>query len=191
MVTARANGRAVRLGVTKDIMVIGGFNAANKSLAISEIYRFNDTINQPQFTQTEQMKYKRKDCMAVYINNTIYVFGGTDESNKVIFDIEKYKPTISTAATEKNIVTNYQLNQNYPNPFNPSTTIRYSVANNTKVTLEVYDILGRRVAELVDKNQPAGLYEVQFNGSRLASGVYMVYFKAGNYTKAHKIMLLK
>lgn len=84
-----------------------------------------------------------------------------------------------------------RLYGNYPNPFNPSTTIRYSVAGSAKVTLEVFDILGRRVQTLVNQTQQPGLYEVQFNGSRLASGVYFVAFKAGNYTKTHKIMLLK
>lgn len=182
MVTARANGRAVRLGVTKDIMVIGGFNAANKSLAISEIYRFNDTINQPQFTQTEQMKYKRKDCMAVYINNTIYVFGGTDESNKVIFDIEKYKPTISTAATEKNIVTNYQLNQNYPNPFNPSTTISYVLPRQCYVSLKVFDMLGKQIAVLEDKFMEAGTHNYTFDASNLPSGVYFYRLRTSIYS---------
>lgn len=104
---------------------------------------------------------------------------------------KKLRDIISTVITGAQTPVSMQLYGNYPNPFNPATTIRYSVASSTKVNLEIYDILGRRVASLVNQTQQPGLYEVQFNGNKLASGVYLVYFKAGSYTKTHKIMLLK
>ncbi len=81
----------------------------------------------------------------------------------------------------------FVLSQNYPNPFNPVTVIRYSIPNVEthlpagrqgrnaslrKVTLKVYDILGREVITLVNEEKPAGTYEVEFNGSKYASGVY-------------------
>jgi mannan endo-1,4-beta-mannosidase len=103
----------------------------------------------------------------------------------------KLRDIISAVEAKNEIPSTMRLYGNYPNPFNPSTTIRYSVSAQSKVTLEIYDILGRRVASLVNKVQQPGLYEVQFNGARFASGVYLAHFKAGNYTKTHKIMLLK
>jgi len=103
----------------------------------------------------------------------------------------KLKDILTSVKGNSEIPNSMQLYGNYPNPFNPSTTIRYSVSGSAKVQLEVFDILGRRVQTLVNQTQQPGLYEVQFNGNRLASGVYFVCFKAGNFTKTHKIMLLK
>ena len=89
------------------------------------------------------------------------------------------------------VTTSYKLNQNYPNPFNPSTIISYSVPNQSKVTLKVYNILGSEVATLVDETKPAGNYNVTFNAARLSSGVYFYQLKAGNFVSTKKLMLLK
>jgi len=94
------------------------------------------------------------------------------------------------------------LEQNYPNPFNPSTTIKYSIPNvetlratSQQVTLKIYDILGREVITLVNKQQKAGSYEVQFDASGLTSGIYFYKLNsgtsAGSVTKSMKMILLK
>ncbi len=70
---------------------------------------------------------------------------------------------------------NFELSQNYPNPFNPATSIRYSLAERSNVTIKVYDILGNEVRTLVNQQKPAGSYELKFDGSNLASGIY--YYK--------------
>ncbi len=70
------------------------------------------------------------------------------------------------------------LRQNYPNPFNPSTTIRVGLPDAQPVTLVVYDLLGRRIANLVDETMPAGWHEVTWNASHYASGIYMYTVKA-------------
>ena len=80
---------------------------------------------------------------------------------------------------------------NYPNPFNPSTTIKYKIKELTLVELKVYDILGEEVISLVNEEQPAGSYEVEFNASKLASGVYFYRLQAGSFVQAKKMMLLK
>ncbi len=89
----------------------------------------------------------------------------------------------------------YRLEQNYPNPFNPSTIIRYQLSANSTVKLEVFDMVGRRVAVLVDGEQSVGRYEVNFNASNLSSGVYFYRLQAtspqGNYTKMMKMLLVK
>lgn len=66
----------------------------------------------------------------------------------------------------------FELSQNYPNPFNPTTTIDYVITNNSTVSLRVFDVTGRLVRTLVDSEQPRGLYQIEFNGRGLASGVY-------------------
>ncbi|MCE1189458.1 MAG: carboxypeptidase regulatory-like domain-containing protein [Ignavibacteria bacterium] len=88
-------------------------------------------------------------------------------------------------------VSNYTLSQNYPNPFNPTTVISYQIPSDAKVVLKVYNILGKEVATLVNGNQAAGKYNVTFNGSNLASGVYLYKLEAGNFSATKKLVLMK
>ena len=77
------------------------------------------------------------------------------------------------------------------NPFNPSTKIKFSIPQNEFVSLKVYDILGNEVANLVDEQISAGIYEVTFNAGKLASGVYVYSLKAGEFSLTRKLMLMK
>jgi hypothetical protein len=81
--------------------------------------------------------------------------------------------------------------QNYPNPFNPSTTIEFRIQSSQFVTLKVYDLLGREVAVLVDEQKAPGNYEITFDASRLASGVYMYRLTAGQYVESRKMVLIR
>jgi len=108
---------------------------------------------------------------------------------------------------DKSIVNEFNLEQNYPNPFNPSTKIKYTIPNVEThrdaslqmVTLKVYDMLGNEVATLVNKEQPAGTYEVEFFADGLTSGIYFYKLTAGNpainsepvYTETKKMIILK
>jgi hypothetical protein len=88
-------------------------------------------------------------------------------------------------------VTSYELNQNYPNPFNPTTTIKYQIPKAGMVTLKVYDILGKEVASLIDEFKNQGRYSINFNASKLASGVYIYQIKSNDYVSSKKMMLIK
>jgi hypothetical protein len=81
--------------------------------------------------------------------------------------------TVTTVLPESDIPRFFSLTQNYPNPFNPTTRIQFSLPKATTVHLEVFDLLGRSVATLVEGFKPAGTHSVQFDGSRLASGIYL------------------
>ncbi len=83
------------------------------------------------------------------------------------------------------------LNQNYPNPFNPTTSINYTLKKSGKVTLKVFDTLGREVSTLVNSNVAAGSYDVTFDGASLASGVYFYTLKTDNQTLTRKMLLVK
>ncbi len=85
----------------------------------------------------------------------------------------------------------FSLSQNYPNPFNPLTKINFSLPNAGKVTLKVYDILGRTVKELVNEFKDKGVYSVTFDGTGLASGVYFYTIEAGNFKETKKMVLVK
>ncbi|HEX2867781.1 MAG TPA: YCF48-related protein [Ignavibacteriales bacterium] len=86
---------------------------------------------------------------------------------------------------------NFKVYPNHPNPFNPATTIRYEIPSVMHVELKVYDMLGREVTTLVNKEQPAGEYSVLFDGSDLPSGVYIYTIRAGKYKESKKLMLIK
>jgi pimeloyl-ACP methyl ester carboxylesterase len=85
----------------------------------------------------------------------------------------------------------FSLEQNYPNPFNPVTTIRFGLARTVNVNLTIYDILGRRVTVLVNERLGSGDHEVKFDGTQLASGVYIYRIKAGDFIRARKLLLLR
>jgi hypothetical protein len=85
----------------------------------------------------------------------------------------------------------FVLRQNYPNPFNPSTSIRFGLPVRSLVTLTVYNMLGQQVAMLVEGEQDAGLHEVVFDASGLASGVYLYRMKAGGFLETRTILLLR
>ncbi|MAO64564.1 MAG: alpha-amlyase [Balneola sp.] len=86
---------------------------------------------------------------------------------------------------------NYRLMQNYPNPFNPGTVISYQLADNSDVTLKVFDMLGREVAMLVNERKSAGSYQVNFDASKLSSGMYIYRLQAGGKVFTEKMMLIK
>jgi hypothetical protein len=100
---------------------------------------------------------------------------------------------ITTDVKESNdaIPVKFDLSQNYPNPFNPSTVIKFSIPSNELVSLKIYNVLGKEVATLVNKTMSAGNYEVNFDASNLATGMYVYQITAGNFVSAKKMMLLK
>lgn len=85
----------------------------------------------------------------------------------------------------------FALMQNYPNPFNPTSAIRYSIPEASFATIKVYDMLGNEVATLINEEQPAGNYEVDFNAAGLSSGMYLYRLQAGNFVEVKKMILMK
>ena len=98
---------------------------------------------------------------------------------------------VLTAVSESPTPTEFALNQNYPNPFNPSTMVRYDVPHATHVTLEVYTMIGQRVATLVDETESAGTYGVEWNAAGMASGVYLYRLQAGSFVQVKKMAVIK
>ena len=103
--------------------------------------------------------------------------------------IQRYNVPTSIVSTDTPL--QFTLNQNYPNPFNPSTTISFSVPQSGQVSLTIYDLLGRRVATLVNEELNAGNYNVKFDASQLSSGVYVYRLTAKNFVSSKKMILMK
>jgi hypothetical protein len=114
-------------------------------------------------------------------------------TNASIWGTAYLGPAIVTGVEPKNpsVVSTYKLEQNYPNPFNPSTKITYSIAKTERVKLAVYNILGTKVAELVNGTEGAGTHTVNFSAQNLSSGVYFYKLETGNTMLMKKMMLLK
>ena len=98
----------------------------------------------------------------------------------------------ATAVNDKQISpSSFNLSQNYPNPFNPATSIKYSVVEKGNVTLKVFDVVGRIVAELVNGEKEPGNYEITFDASKLSSGVYFYQLLSGGFFQSKKMILMK
>jgi hypothetical protein len=103
----------------------------------------------------------------------------------------KYGSTIGISPISGSLPEKYSLSQNYPNPFNPVTNIKFTLPSAGMVKLSVFDLQGREVAVLADKNLAAGEYKADFDASGLSSGVYFYKLVTNEFTEVKKMMLIK
>lgn len=100
-------------------------------------------------------------------------------------------PLTGIAEEARGLSHRFILSQNYPNPFNPTTVVEYQVPGASNVRLAIYDLLGREVAVLVNERKAPGRYDVQFDASRLASGVYIYRLTGGSFVQSRKMVLIR
>jgi photosystem II stability/assembly factor-like uncharacterized protein len=103
--------------------------------------------------------------------------------SEMVTSVEEYK--------DANLPVEFELSQNYPNPFNPSTNIRFEIPVSGFVSLKVFDVLGREVVSLVNEFKPAGFYNVNFDASKLSSGVYFYQLRMSKNVETKQMMLIK
>lgn len=112
------------------------------------------------------------------------------ESDEMVEHLDTW-PSVVTAVQDDFTPLTYSLEQNFPNPFNPETKIRYSIPKAGNVSLKVYNVLGSEVASIISGMQEVGSYEVTFNASHLASGIYFYSLTANDFTASKKMILIK
>ncbi|MGE5845901.1 MAG: T9SS type A sorting domain-containing protein [Ignavibacteria bacterium] len=105
--------------------------------------------------------------------------------------LNQFEKILDVNQNNRPLKTFFSLFQNYPNPFNPSTTIRYQIPQRGFVSLEIYNLLGEEIKTLVNEEQSAGTYNIEFNGETLSSGIYFYTLKSGNFIETKKFILLK
>lgn len=128
----------------------------------------------------------------VYLTFIFENIPGADQRELLMSNIFTWFGAITDIDSEpEQKVERYFLSQNYPNPFNPVTHIRFGLTTATNVKIEVFNVLGQRVATLFDSKKPAGQHVLEFDGSRFASGVYLYRIQAGEYNDVKKMILLK
>ncbi|MDP2366113.1 MAG: T9SS type A sorting domain-containing protein, partial [Ignavibacteria bacterium] len=133
----------------------------------------------------ESISYKLADGLAGK------EFNSSSLSGEGSLIIDRIARLVLKVSGEVKLPTVYALEQNYPNPFNPSTTIKFSVPEEVNVNLSIFNLLGERVKELKNDLMKPGYYEVEFNASALASGIYFYRIKAGDFIDTRKMLLLK
>jgi hypothetical protein len=165
-ITPTANGKTVKFQLTKQG---GGYGFAVSAVDNQSTDKFNSIA----FALKSGNSITAMNITNVKIDTgTVTLTGVNELANTAL-------PTV------------YSLSQNYPNPFNPTTSIRFGLPKAGDVSLVVYDILGRKVTELIHGNLTAGYHTVNFNASNLASGVYFYRIQAGDFVSVKKLMLLK
>jgi photosystem II stability/assembly factor-like uncharacterized protein len=155
----------------------------NDAQGTSSFYRLNGTTWQPLSLSGIPAPVRGRSL--TLLNNTLYLGTASDGVWTAPASV------LSTALSQRIQPEGFQLLQNYPNPFNPSTSIRYQVSEVSDVRLEVFDMLGRKVATLVNARQPAGFYSVPFNAAGLSSAMYFYRLQAGSFTDTKSMMLVK
>ena len=158
------------------------FLLANDSL-------FNSVIHD---TLVNTSSFNFYDWFSVNIDNLYWKVrtindGGTGPWSET----NRFNIMLTDVEDETQLPTEFALMQNYPNPFNPSTVISYQLPVSSKVTLKVFDVLGNEIATLVNEEKPAGVYEINFNSNKLASGVYLYKLQAGGFTETRKMILMR
>jgi hypothetical protein len=124
----------------------------------------------------------------VFAADAGYLYAGTYASGVWKRPLSQILVSVSAGSVA---VSEYAVGQNYPNPFNPSTTIKYELPKVSFVSLTVYDMLGREVSLLVNEKMEAGVHEVKFDGSNLASGLYFYRLEAGSFAQTRKLLILR
>lgn len=119
------------------------------------------------------------------VNNTVSYAVGTGGT------VLKLSGNLTGTGNNSSLPSSFKLDQNFPNPFNPSTDIRFSVPVQSLVRITLYDIQGKEVADIVNETKPAGNYSVRFDGSNLASGVYLCRMTSGSFSDIKKLSLVK
>jgi hypothetical protein len=198
-----------------------GFPVSQRHGQLSFYYKFNKTVSTAYLfvsvgfkkaedgigagvlaINTPADSYTPVTIPVTYINNEIpdlavILFQVTDQNlspaaSGSYAEIDDLSFSILTDVNdERAIVNNFSLEQNYPNPFNPSTRINYQISKDDFVTLKVYDIIGNEVATLINKEQSAGKYSVDFNAANLPSGVYLYRLQVGELVQTRKMTLIK
>jgi hypothetical protein len=163
------HGFEIERSFDKESWATIGFRKGKGTTSQPQNYNFPDDISE---VSVLKLYYRLKQID----------FDGTFEYSNTI-EVEIISPT------------KLSLDQNYPNPFNPSTNIQYAISSRQFVTLNVYDVLGKEVATLVNEEKPAGSYEVEFNPESSiknpASGIYFYQLIAGDFVATKKMILMK
>ncbi len=176
----------VNNGLTSNIVYSLAISGTNLFAGTIDGGVFLSTNNGTSWTAVNSGLHPKTTVKSLAVSST-NLFAGTAYS----MWRRPLKEMTTSMGSEEPLLIEFSLSQNYPNPFNSSTVIGYQLPVSGVVSLKVYDILGREVTTLVNEQKVAGRYEVNFDASHLASGVYIYKLKTENYKSSKKMILVK
>ena len=154
----------------------------------TDTVRVNQTLNDARWNRIGNYTFSQDTLQRIFVSDA----GST--GTYVVADAIKlisYDPATEIKSEDEMLPDNIVLYPNFPNPFNPVTNIKYSVPNSVKVEIKIFDMLGREIQTLVDKEKSSGIHELNWNASKLSSGIYYCRMKAGIFTRTSKMILMK
>jgi hypothetical protein len=187
-------GGVLALAVVGNEVYVGGEFTQAGGVSANNVARFNTQTNTWSTLGTGSQNGVNGFVTALAVSGNEVVVGGAFTEAGGVRAICVARWNSGTSRVEQLSPTapkTFLLEQNYPNPFNPSTTIRYQLPVASEVKLEVYDVLGKKVATLVSERQAAGYYQYVWNANGLTSGVYFYRLQAGGFVETKKMMLVK
>lgn len=183
---------ACAMGIINNLIYFAGGNIGGATGAqYKSVLVYNITNNTWSIDALELSSRRHWMATAEY-RGGLYVVGGIDSVAQAVDIVEEIVPQ-GTSGTDDEIIPPeaFTLLQNYPNPFNPSTSISYTIPVYSKVTLKIFDLLGKEIEMLIDEEKAAGRYEVTWNAADLPSGVYFYRLQAGSFAETKKMILMK
>ena len=190
----RAGGAAVFLN--NKIFILGGFDEYNKPLYSTKYIRVYSG-GESEMEDGPNLNFARRDPIAVNYYGNIYVFGGLGSDGLDVSSIEMFSDISTTIVNDKSSAPlKFNLGNNYPNPFNPSTQIRFEVPKQSRISVDIFSILGKHIKNLTSKIYDPGKYNITWDGTnlqgeRVSSGIYIYRLSSIYFSESKKMILLK
>jgi len=162
----------------------------NITISTTELFEATNSITVGSNVTITSSGNVTLDAPAVTLKDMVFVIEGGELlvlSQTTAVDVK----SVDVKSEEMVIPNEFVMNQNYPNPFNPTTRITYQIPELSFVTLKVFDVLGNEIKTLVNEEKPVGYYEIKFDASSLASGIYIYQLHAGSFIETKKMILLR
>lgn len=189
---------ASAMGVINDSIFCIGGNSGDQSVAQYRSVIVYDIPSNTWSVDSSRLSSRRHWMATAEYKGGLYVIGGIDSLSYAVDIVEEIVPQgTSVAIKEQNRIapTEFLVSQNYPNPFNPSTTIQFQLPRQSRVTLKIFDPLGKEIETLVNGQLPAGDYEKIWQADHLPAGIYFYELSAaspaGNFKNVKKMILVK
>lgn len=183
---------ACAMGIINNLIYFVGGNSGGSTVAEYKSILVYDITTDTWSLDLHEISFKRHWMATAEYKGGLYIVGGIDSMANAVDIVEEIVPQGTAGVNNGSEVSKgYLLTQNYPNPFNPNTTIEYQIPELSFVTIKVYDLIGKEIAELVNEEKLAGKYKVAFSTTQLPSGVYFYQLKAGNFAESKKMVLMK
>jgi len=188
------DGEQVTIDRDRNVYVTGYLNLNSQNNQDYVTIKYDTAGNQKWIRTYNGTGSADDEAMGLFIDNfkNVYVTGySRNSANNLEFCTIKYAQPIGINKISEMIPDKFSLSQNYPNPFNPATVINYRLPITNFVKLVIYDAPGREVAVLVNEKQQAGEYQVEWNASNYASGIYFYKLSTAEFTETKKMVLVK